>query len=112
MYSAYTFEDIRDFIGFPVSSWPRLIYAAYQKQTYTAADRLKICIFNWLNGFDNKVFIEFALAKGALVDRRALQDVLQICTVLEGRSHHIHDWYGFSLAENRWVYLDGTPKYY
>ena len=112
MASAYTFEDIQDFIGFPVASWPRLIYAAYQKATYNAQDRLKLCIFNFVKGFDNRLFMEFALAKGALVDRRAVEDVIHICAVLEQRQLHMHDWYSFCLAEKKWVYLDGRTKYY
>ena len=80
--------------------------------TTTAQDRLKLCLFNFVNGFDNKLFIEFALAKGALSDKAALQDVQHISAVLEQRQLHMHEWYSFSLAENKWVYLDGSTKYY
>ena len=112
MAPGYTFEDVKDFIGFPVSSWPTSIYATYQKPTYNAQDRLKLCIYNFVNGFDNALFLEYALAKGALVDRRAVEDVIHISAVLEGRLLHMHDWYSFSLPENKWVYLDGRTKYY
>ena len=112
MAAAYTFEDVQDFIGYPVASWPRLILAAYQKARYTAEDRLKLCLFNFMNGFDNRIFLQFALARGALVDRRAVEDVIHISSVLERRQLHMQDWYSFCLAEQRWCYLDGRTKFY
>ena len=81
--AAYTFEAITDLIGLPVSAWPASILAAYQKPTYTAEDRFKICLFNFVNGFDNKLFLEFALARGALRDAAAIQDVQRICGILQ-----------------------------
>ena len=110
--AAYTFADVLDFVGYPVESWPRLILASYQKARYTAQDRLKLCIFNFMNGFDNRIFLEFARARGALADRRAIEDVIHISSVLEGRELHMHEWYSWCLAEHRWCYLDGTTKFY
>ena len=112
MAAEYTFEDLTDLIGLPVSAWPASIYAAYQKPTYKAEDRFKLCLFNYVNGFDNQIFLEFAVAKGALRDRAAIQDVQRICAVLEQRQLHLHDWFSFNLADRRWVYLDGSTKHY
>ena len=112
MARQYSFEDLTDLIGLPVSTWPRNIFATYQKPLYTSQDRLKLCLFNFVNGFDNKIFLEYAIAKGALRDKAAIQDVERIITVLEQREKHLHDWYSFSLVENRWVYLDGSTKKY
>ena len=108
----YSFEDLTDLIGLPVSAWPRNIFATYQKPLYTSQDRLKLCLFNFVNGFDNKIFLEYAIAKGVLRDKAAIQDVERIITVHEQREKHLHDWYSFSLVENRWVYLDGSTKKY
>ena len=110
--AAYTFEAITDLIGLPVSAWPASILAAYQKPTYTAEDRFKICLFNYVNGFDNRLFLEFALARGALRDAAAIQDVQRICGILQQRQLHLRDWFSFNLQERRWMYLDGTTKYY
>ena len=110
--AAYTFEAIADLIGLPVSAWPASILAAYQKPTYTAPDRLKICIFNYLNGFDNHLFLEFAVARGALRDAAAIEDVRRICEILQQRHLHLRDWFSFNLQERRWMYLDGTTRYY
>ena len=112
MAPGYTFEDLTDFIGLPVSSWPTSIYATYQKAMYKAEDRFKLCLFNFVNGFDNRIFLEYAIAKGALCDKAAIQDVKRISAVLEQRLLHMHEWFSFCLAENRWVYLDGSTKYY
>ena len=110
MACQHTFEELTDLIGLPVSAWPRDIYETYQKPIYTAKDRLKLCLFNFVNGFDNNIFIEYATANGALRDKAAIKDVESIKTVLEQREKHLHDWYSFSLVENRWVYLDGRTK--
>ena len=110
--AAYTFEAITDLIGLPVTDWPAAILAAYQKPTYTAQDRFKICVFNFINGFDNRIFLEFAVARGALRDAAAIQDVRRLCDVLQQRQLHLHDWFSFNLQEKRWCYLDGTTKKY
>ena len=109
-FGPYTFEQITDFIGLPVSAWPRDIYETYQKPIYTKNDRLKLCLFNFVNGFDNKNFLEYATANGALRDKAAIKDVEGITKVLEERKLHLHDWYSFSLVENKWVYLDERMK--
>ena len=70
------------------------------------------CLFNFVNGFDNRNFLEYAVAKGALQDKSAIQDVERLIAVLEKREKHLHQWFSFSFVEKRWVYLDGTTKYY
>ena len=95
-----------------MSAWPRKIFATYQKPIYTSQDRFQLCLFNFVNGFDNRISLEYALAKGALRDKEAMQDIQRIITVLERGEKHLHEWYSFSLVENRWVYLDGSTKKY
>ena len=108
----YTFENITELFILPVMTWPRDIVRTYQKPIYNSSDRLKLCLFNWVNGFDHRIFIEFAIGRGALRDRGAVQDVRHIISTLERREAHLHDWFSFCLAERRWVYLDGRTKYY
>ena len=66
MACQYTFEDLTDLIGLPVSACPRNIFATYQKPLYTSQDRLKLCLFNFVNGFDNTIFLEYAIANSAV----------------------------------------------
>ena len=112
MADHYTFESLIDLIGGPVSEWPRCIYDAYQKPIYKAEDRLKLCIFNYINGFDNKIFLEFAMSRGALQDKKAYQDVINISAVLEEGKKNLDKWYSFNLVQKRWVYLNGSTKHY
>ena len=110
----YTFQDITELFILPVMTWPRDIVHTYQKPIYKAPDRLKLCLFNWVNGFDHRLFIDFAIGRGALRDRGAVQDVRNIIATLERQeaNPNFHTWYSFCLAERRWVYLDGRTKYY
>ena len=108
-FGPYTFEELADFIG-PLSKWPRDLLEVYNKPTYQSADRLKICIFNFLNGFDNRNFLEWALQNRKLADRSAVRDVQRLTQVLEDRQLHLNTWFGFCIQENKWVYLDGTMK--
>ena len=108
----YSFRDITDLFILPPSTWPRNILETYQKPLYKSADRLKLCLFNWVNGFDHRIFLEYAIAKGALRDKEAIQDVQNIIAKLEKREENLHTWFSFSLLERRWVYLDGRTKYY
>ena len=71
MANQYSFNDIVDFIGGPVETWPSKILARYLKSHYNYYDRFALCLFNFTNGFDNKIFLEYALAKGALRDQEA-----------------------------------------
>ena len=112
MAAAYSFEAIADLIGLPVTAWPASILAAYQKPSYTSEDRFKLCVFNYVNGFDNRIFLEFALARGALRDEEAVQDVLRISGTLSRQQCHLREWYSFNLAHRRWMYLDGTTRHY
>ena len=112
MADIYTFESLIDLIGGPVTAWPRCIYEAYQKPKYEADDRLKLCIFNYINGFDNRIFIEFAVSNQKLRDRKAYEDVINICTVLKEGKKNLDKWYSFNLVDNRWVYLNGNTKHY
>ena len=112
MAGAYSFEDIADLIGLPVTEWPASILAAYQKPSYTADDRFKLCLFNYVNGFDNRIFLEYALARGALRNQQAVQDVLRISGILSRQQSYLRQWYSFNLAHRRWMYLDGSTKHY
>ena len=110
----YSFEQITELFILPVTTWPRDIVHTYQKPIYKAPDRLKLCLFNWVNGFDHRLFIDFAIGRGALRDREAVQDVRNIIAKLERQelNPNFRTWYSFSLAERRWLYLDGRTKYY
>ena len=108
----YTFEDLIDLIGGPVEAWPRQILEAYQKPVYKAGDRLKLCLFNYVNGFDNRIFLEFAHARGALIDRKAYEDVEHLTAVLEEGTRNLNKWFSFNLEQNRWLYLNGNTKHY
>ena len=112
MAPEYSFDDIADLIGVPVSAWPASIYAAYQKTNYSAEDRFKLCLFNYVNGFDNRLFLEYALGRGALRDRAAVQDVQRLIWILQQRQLHLQDWFSFNLADRRWMYRDGSTKHY
>ena len=111
MATQYTFEDIVDFIG-PLHSWPRKIWARYMKLAYNFSDRFNLCLFNYTNGFDNRIFLEFAIAKGALRDQQAVQHIKDITQILEQREKYLNTWYSFNLQENRWTFLNGQTKYY
>ena len=78
MANQYRFEDIVDLIGPPVEAWPRKILETYMKPSYKSADRFKLCIFNFINGFDNNLFLEFALGKGALRDEEAIKNIKKL----------------------------------
>ena len=112
MANQYSFDDIVDLIGGPVESWPRKILARYMKSAYNCSDRFSLCIFNYTNGFDNKVFLEYALAKGTLRDQAAVQHIQNITQILEKREEHLDEWYSFNIVENRWTYLNGKTKFY
>ena len=112
MNSNYTFGDLVDLIGQPVASWPTKIVQRYKKDTYKYADRFAICIFNFVNGFDNRIFLQYALAKGALRDHEAVNHIRRITQILEGRTLNLETWYSFNLVENRWMYLNGNTRYY
>ena len=112
MAGAYCFEDIADLIGLPVSAWPASILAAYRKPAYDKDDRFKLCLFNYVNGFDNRLFLEYAVARGALVDQQAVQDVVRISGILSRQQANLRCWYSFNLQHRRWMYLDGSTKHY
>ena len=103
----YSFDDLVDLIGPPVESWPRKILACYMKSAYNFSDRFALCIFNFTNGFDNKIFLEVALAKGALRDQAVVQHIQNIIQILEKGEEHLDEWYSFNVVENRWTYLNG-----
>ena len=108
-FGPYTFEELADFIG-PVSKWPRDILETYNKPTYQTTDRLKLCLFNYVNGFDNRNFLEWAIQNLKLRDQAAINDVQHLTQVLEEGKLNQNTWFSFSIEENRWVYLDGTTK--
>ena len=108
-FGPYTFEELADFIG-PVSKWPRDILETYNKPTYQTTDRLKLCIFNFVNGFDNRNFLEWAMQNRKLSDQAAIKDVQHLTKVLEERKLNQNKWFSFSIEENKWVFLDGTTK--
>ena len=112
MANKYSFDDVVDLIGPPVGSWPRKILDRYTKSTYTSDDRFTICLFNFVNGFDNRIFLEYALAKGALRDQAAVAHIQRLTYILEQRQQHLDDWYSFNLFQNRWMFLNGTTKLY
>ena len=112
MANQYRFNDIVDFIGGPVETWPRSILARYLKSHYTYYDRFVLALFNFTNGFDNKIFLEYALGKGALRDKEAVQHIQKLTNILERREDHLHEWYSFNMVENRWTYLNGLTKMY
>ena len=112
MANNYSFEDIVDLIGGPVESWPCSILARYRKLTYNSSDRFALCLFNFTNGFDNRLFLQFASARGKLRDRGAAQHIINLTNILEMRKQNLDTWYSFNLIENRWTYLNGNTKYY
>ena len=112
MADHYTFDKLIDLIGGPVSEWPRCIYEAYQKQKYEAKDRLKLCLFNYINGFNNEVFIEFCVSNHKLSDKKAYDDLVHIRAVLEEGKKNLNTWFSFNLVQKRWMYLNGNTKYY
>ena len=112
MANQYSFDDLVDLIGPPVESWPRKILARYTKSAYKSDDRFSICLFNYVNGFDNRIFLEYALAKGALRDQAAVQHIQKITQILEQGKDHLDEWYSFNLVQNRWMFLNGNTKTY
>ena len=108
----YTFEQLVDLIGHPVASWPNKILQRYRKDSYKYDDRFALCVFNYMNGFDNKLFLEYALSKGALRDQQAVNHIKMVTQVLEGRTLKLESWYSFNLGLNRWMYLNGKTKFY
>ena len=78
MANRYSFEDIVDFIGGPVTAWPCKILERYQKASYNNSDRFTLCLFNFTNGFDNRLFLEFAQTNGKLRDEAAAQHIRTI----------------------------------
>ena len=112
MANRYSFEDIVDFIGGPVTAWPCKILERYQKASYNNSDRFTLCLFNFTNGFDNRLFLEFAQTNGKLRDEAAAQHIRTITQMLERREEHLNDYYSFNIQENRWTYLNGQTKHY
>ena len=108
----YSFDDVVDLIGQPVGSWPQKILERYTKSKYRYDDRFAICIFNFVNGFDNKIFLQYVLAKGALRDKEAVDHIRRITHILEEWKHHFENWYSFNLVQNRWMFLNGNTKFY
>ena len=108
----YTFDKLIDLIGGPVSKWPRCIIDSYQKPKYDANDRLKLCLFNYVNGFNNEVFIDFCLSNQKLSDKKAYDDLVRIRAVLEEGKKNLNTWFSFNLVQKRWMYLNGNTKYY
>ena len=82
------------------------------KPVYNTEDRFKLCLFNFVNGFDNSIFLQYATAKGALRDKAATQDIIKISSILERGEKYLNDWYSYCLVENKWVYLNGRTKRY
>ena len=111
MANQYTFEEIADLIG-PVQKWPQAIFHTYMKDKYSCADRFKLCLFNFVNGFNNEVFLEYALEKGALSDQKAIDHIRWIIGVLERGQEKLNVWWSFNIVQNRWMFLNGETKYY
>ena len=112
MANQYSFDYIVDLIGGPVEAWPSTILARYRKATYNNSDRFALCLFNFTNGFDNRIFLEYAIAKDAIRDQKAIQHIKNLTTILERREQHLNRWYSFNVVENRWTYLNGQTRYY
>ena len=112
MANQYTFEDIVDLIGPPVEKWLRAILETYMKSEYKSIDSFKLCLFNYINGFNNKVFLEFALGKGALADDKAINHIQEISAILERGEEKLDTWYSFNIQQNRWMFLNVETKYY
>ena len=112
MANQYSFEDIVDLIGGPVTSWPSKILARYHKSAYNNSDRFTLCLFNFTNGFDNRIFLEYAMANGKLRDQKAAQHIRNISQMLERGEEHLNHYYSFNVVENRWTYLNGQTKHY
>ena len=111
MANQYTFEEIVDLIG-PVEKWPKAILETYMKAEYKSADRFKLCLFNYVNGFNNDVFLQFALGKGALADDKAINHIKWISVILERGEEKLDIWFSFNIEQNRWMFLNGETKYY
>ena len=110
MANQYTFEEIADLIG-PVEKWPKAILDTYMKANMTVLIASN-CVFNFINGFNNEVFLQFALGKGALADQRAIDHVRWISGVLERGEEKLDVWWSFNIEQNRWMFLNGETKYY
>ena len=111
MDNRYSFENIVDIIG-PISAWPSKILERYLKDSYKSEDRFALCLFNFTNGLDNSLFLEFAQTHGKLRDEAAVQHIRTISAMLERRVEHLNDYYSFNIQENRWTYLNGQTKHY
>ena len=107
----YSLDDIVDLIG-PVETWPKNILARYMKSAFDYGDWFALCLFNFTNGFDNRCFLEYAIAKGAVRGKSAIQHIQNFTEILEKREELLDEWYSFSIVENRWTYLNGKTKYY
>ena len=109
--ATYTFEDIVDLLG-PVSEWPAGYLAMYKKHKYDYKDRFCLCVFNFVNGFNNRSFMDFCLANKKLEDRKAYDHIVHLTEILEQRQENLSKWFSYCILDRRWTYLNGQPKYY
>ena len=109
--ATYTFEDIVDLLG-PVSEWPAGYLAMYKKEKYDYKDRFCLCVFNFVNGFNNRSFMDFCIANKKLKDRDAYIHIVHLTETLEQRQENLSKWFSYNILDRRWTYLNGQPKYY
>ena len=106
----YKFEDIADLLG-PTKDWP-VFLAMYKKAKYDYTDRFCLCLFNFMNGFNNRRFLEYCVANHKLQDRKAYDHIVHLTEILEQREQNLHKWFSYCIQDKRWTYLNGQPKYY
>ena len=107
----YKLEDIVDLLG-PTKDWPGDFLARYKKKQYDHTDRFCLCIFNFINGFNNRRFLEYCLANKKLEDKAAYRHIIDLTEILEQREQNLEKWFSFCIQEKRWTYLNGRTKFY
>ena len=107
----YKLEDIADLLG-PIIEWPAGYLALYRKAKYDYTDRFCLCVFNFMNGFNNRRFLEYCVTNKKLKDKAAYRHIIDLTEILEQREQHHDKWFSFCIQEKRWTYLNGKTKYY
>ena len=104
-------EVIIDIIGDP-TKWPKKIFDSYRKIPMNFSDRFKCVVFNYINGLNPLIFLDYCGVRGTLLDAPAHRHITQLSRILEDGVLHRHHWYSFNVHNNRWEYLDGETVYY
>ena len=102
---------IQDLIG-PANRWPIAIRRYFCTRNLKNYNRLLITAFIFINGLPPNVFLDWCQLMHLLRDKAAINHIYYLLDKFKNSSKYDKTVYGFHTGLNRYIYLDGSTRFY